>query len=58
MDHLLVAGFDIGQKRAPRAALRERARRPEKKIKGVQLARNRSESPQRSLGARAWWLHA
>jgi hypothetical protein len=53
MDHLLVAGFDIGQKRAPRAALRERARRPRKKISGARLARNRSEFPQRSLRARS-----
>jgi hypothetical protein len=52
MDHLLVAGFDIGRKRAPSAALRERARRSEKKISGVQLVRNRGKSPQRSLVAR------
>jgi len=52
MDHLLVAGFDIGRKRAPSAALRERARRSEKKINGVQLARNRGKSPQRSLVVR------
>jgi hypothetical protein len=52
MDHLLVAGFDIGRETAPGAALRERARRARKKIRGVRLARNRSPSPQRSLYAR------
>jgi hypothetical protein len=52
MDHLLVAGFDIGRKRAPSAALRERARRSRKKINRVQLARNRSEYPQRPLCVR------
>jgi hypothetical protein len=52
MDHLLVAGFDIGRKRAPSAALRERARRSGKKINGVQLARNGGKAPQRSLVVR------
>jgi hypothetical protein len=42
MDHLLVAGFDIGQKTAPSAALRERARRSKEKLNGVRFARNRS----------------
>jgi hypothetical protein len=51
MDHLLVAGFDIGRETAPSAALRERARRSGKKINGVQLARNGRHSPQRSLRA-------
>jgi hypothetical protein len=51
MDHLLVAGFDIGRERAPSAALRKRARRPEKKLNMVQGARNRFASPQRSLRA-------
>jgi hypothetical protein len=51
MDHLLVAGFDIGRETAPSAALRERARRSGKKINGVRWARNRSAAPQRSLGA-------
>jgi hypothetical protein len=52
MDHLLVAGFDIGRERAPSAALRERARRSEKKLTVMRCARNRFEGPQRSLDAR------
>jgi hypothetical protein len=51
MDHLLVAGFDIGRKTAPSAALRVRARRSRKKIKRVQSVRNRSDIPPRSLRA-------
>jgi hypothetical protein len=51
MDHLLVAGFDIGRKTAPNAALRERARRSREKINGAQSVRNRSDIPPRSLHA-------
>jgi hypothetical protein len=41
MDHLLFAGFNIGQEIAPSAARRERARRAGKKINGRRFARNR-----------------
>jgi hypothetical protein len=56
MDHLLVAGFNIGQEIAPSAALRERARRAGKKINGVRFARNRCANPIR--GHRALRIHA
>jgi hypothetical protein len=56
MDHLLVAGFDIGRETLPSAALRERARRSKKKIIRVRFARNRSGAPQPPLRSR--WLRA
>jgi hypothetical protein len=40
MDHLLVAGFDIGQKTAPSAALRERARRSAERLIMRRFMRN------------------
>jgi hypothetical protein len=56
MDHLLVAGFDIGQKTAPSAALRERARRSKEKLNRVRFARNRSRTLRRP--PHAPWLLA
>jgi hypothetical protein len=51
MDHLLVAGFDIGRKTAPSAALRERARRSKKKLNSVLFVRNRFGKARRPLRA-------
>jgi hypothetical protein len=48
MDHLLVAGFDIGRKTAPSAALRERARRSDKKLIMGQFVRNAPKSEPQS----------
>jgi hypothetical protein len=52
MDHLLVAGFDIGRETAPSAALRERARRSRKKLNSVLFLRNRFGTMRRRLHAR------
>jgi hypothetical protein len=46
MDHLLVAGFDIGRKTAPSAALRERARRSAERLIMGRIVRN---APKRQL---------
>jgi hypothetical protein len=49
MDHLLVAGFDIGRNPSPTAALRERARRSAERLTMRRLTRNICESWPRSL---------
>ncbi|MBA2685812.1 MAG: hypothetical protein H0U66_15105 [Gemmatimonadaceae bacterium] len=49
MDHLLVAGFDIGRKTAPSAALRERARRSAERLIIRRFTRNIPERRPRSL---------
>jgi hypothetical protein len=49
MDHLLVAGFDIGRKTAPNAALRERARRSAERLIMGQIVRNAPNGRLRSL---------
>jgi hypothetical protein len=49
MDHLLVAGFDIGRKTAPSAALRERARRSAGRLIMRQKVRNVPNGRLRSL---------
>jgi hypothetical protein len=51
MDHLLVAGFDIGRKTAPSAALRERARRSAKRLIMRRFVRNAPKMRLRSLCA-------
>jgi len=40
MDHLLVAGFDIGRNPSPTAALRERARRSAERVTMRRFRRN------------------
>jgi hypothetical protein len=49
MDHLLVAGFDIGRKTAPSAALRERARRSAERLIMVRNVCNVPNGRLRSL---------
>jgi hypothetical protein len=49
MDHLLVAGFDIGRNPSPSAALRERARRSAERLTMQRLTRNAWQSWPRSL---------
>jgi len=49
MDHLLVAGFDIGRKTAPSAALRVRARRSAERLIMRQKVRNAQNGRLRSL---------
>jgi len=49
MDHLLVAGFDIGRKTAPSAALRERARRSAERLIMVRIVCNVPNGRLRSL---------
>jgi hypothetical protein len=56
MDHLLVAGFNIGRETAPSAALRERARRSGKKLNSVRIVRNRFGTQRCALRAR--WVRA